>query len=472
MKQIKKDENWKKKMEIKLDFKNVMEDSIGSEHGVSNSDIDKIREKIANAHKRVLEDRKSGELGFYQLPYQDKEVSEILDIAEDIKNKFDNFVVLGIGGSALGNIALHNALNHNYYNLISKKARKGCPRIFYLDNIDPSWIKELCSVINLKKTVFNVITKSGSTSETIANFLVFLDLLKSAVGDDWKKHIIITTDPERGDLRKLAKEESIISLSVPLNVGGRYSVLSPVGLLSAAVSGIDINQLLSGAAYMNKLCSSSEFNKDHSLELDRNPAYKSAILLYLEYVKNKKNITVFMPYSNKLIGIADWFRQIWAESLGKKYSLENEVVNTGFTPVSALGTTDQHSQLQLYVQGQYDKVIVFVEVENYNSQIDIPKLYPEFDSFEYLGGKGINQLINLEKQGTEHALVKGNRPNYTIKLPEINPFTIGQLLFMIEVQTVFMGALLNINPLDQPGVEDGKRHVYKKLGRKGYINTE
>lgn len=460
MKQIKKDKNWKKKMEIKLDFKNVMEDSIGSEHGVSNSDIDKIREKIANAHKRVLEGRKSGELGFYQLPYQDKEISEILDIAEDIKNKFDNFVVLGIGGSALGNIALHNTLNHKFYNLLPKKDRKDCPRIFFLDNIDPKLIKELVDIIDLRKTVFNVITKSGSTSETIANFLVFLDLLKSAVGDDWKKRIIITTDPERGDLRKLAKEESIISLSVPLNVGGRYSVLSPVGLLSAAVSGIDINQLLSGAAYMDEVCSTSDISK--------NPAYKSAILLYLEYIKNKKNITVFMPYSNKLIGIADWFSQIWAESLGKKYSLEDEVVNTGFTPVSALGATDQHSQLQLYVQGQYDKVIIFVEVENYNSQIDIPKLYPEFDSFEYLGGKSINQLINLEKQGTEHALVKSNRPNYIIKLLEINPFTIGQLLFMIEVQTVFMGALLNIDPLDQPGVEDGKIYVYKKLGRKGY----
>lgn len=460
MKQIKKDKNWKKKMEIKLDFKNVMEDSIGSEHGVSNSDIDKIREKIANAHKRVVDGRKSGELGFYQLPYQDKEISEILDIAEDIKNKFDNFVVLGIGGSALGNIALHNALNHKFYNLLPKKDRKDCPRIFFLDNIDPKLIKELVDIIDLRKTVFNVITKSGSTSETIANFLVFLDLLKSAVGDDWKKHIIITTDPERGDLRKLAIEESIISLSVPLNVGGRYSVLSPVGLLSTAVSGIDINQLLSGAAYMDEICSTSDIIK--------NPAYKSAILLYLEYIKNKKNITVFMPYSNKLIGIADWFSQIWAESLGKKYSLEDEVVNTGFTPVSALGATDQHSQLQLYVQGQYDKVIIFVEVENYNSQIDIPKLYPEFDSFEYLGGKSINQLINLEKQGTEHALVKSNKPNYTIKLPEINPFIIGQLIFMIEIQTVFTGALLNINPLDQPGVEDGKIYVYKKLGRKGY----
>jgi len=468
MKEMWEDKNWKKKMEIKLDFKNVMEDSIGSEHGISEKDIDNIKEKIFKAHKSVLNDRKNGKLGFYQLPYQDKEVSEILDIAEDIKIEFDNFVVLGIGGSALGNIALHNALNHNYYNLISKKVREGCPRIFFLDNIDPGWIKELYSVIDLKKTVFNVITKSGSTAETVANFLVFTDLLKSTVGDDWKKHVVITTDPERGSLRKLAEEENIISLSIPPNVGGRYSVLSQVGLLSAAVSGIDINQLLSGAAYMNKLCSLSEFNKDHSLELDRNPAYKSAILLYLEYVKNKKNITVFMPYSNKLIGIANWFRQILAESLGKKYSLENEVVNTGFTPVSALGATDQHSQLQLYVQGQNDKVIVFVDVENYNSQIDIPKLYPEFDSFEYLGGKSINQLINLEKQGTEHALVKSNRPNYTIKLPEINPFTIGQLLFMIEVQTVFMGALLNINPLDQPGVEDGKIYVCEKLGRKGY----
>jgi len=460
MKLIKKDKNWKEKMEIKFDFKNVMEDSIGSEHGISNKDIDMIREKILNAHERLINDRKRNKLGFYQLPYQKKEISEIFDIVENIKNKFDNFIVLGIGGSALGNIAIHNALNHKYYNLLPKKDRKGCPRIFILDNIDPKWIKDLIEIVDLKKTVFNVITKSGSTSETIANFVVFIDLLKSVVGNDWKKHIIITTDPEKGDLRKLAEEENIISLSIPPNVGGRYSVLSSVGLFSAIVSGIDINQLLSGAAYMDELCSTSDISK--------NPAYKSAILLYLEYIKNKKNITVFMPYSNRLIGIADWFRQIWAESLGKKYSLNGNIVNVGFTPISALGATDQHSQLQLYIEGPYDKVVVFIEVENYKSRIDIPELYTDFDNIKYLGGQSINQLIKLEKQGTEHALVKSNRPNYTIKLPEINPFTIGQLIFMIEVQTVFAGALLNINPIDQPGVEEGKIYVYKNLGKKDY----
>jgi len=460
MKLIKKDKKWKEKMEIKFDFKNVMEDSIGSEHGISNKDIDMIREKILNAHERLINDRKRNKLGFYQLPYQKKEISEIFDIVENIKNKFDNFIVLGIGGSALGNIAIHNALNHKYYNLLPKNDRKGCPRIFILDNIDPKWIKDLIEIVDLKKTVFNVITKSGSTSETIANFVVFIDLLKSVVGNDWKKHIIITTDPEKGDLRKLAEEESIISLSVPPNVGGRYSVLSSVGLFSAIVSGIDVNQLLSGAAYMDELCSTSDISK--------NPAYKSAILLYLEYIKNKKNITVFMPYSNRLIGIADWFRQIWAESLGKKYSLNGNIVNVGFTPISALGATDQHSQLQLYIEGPYDKVVVFIEVENYKSRIDIPELYTDFDNIKYLGGQSINQLIKLEKQGTEHALVKSNRPNYTIKLPEINPFTIGQLIFMIEVQTVFAGALLNINPIDQPGVEEGKIYVYKNLGKKDY----
>ena len=468
MKEMWKNKNWKKKMEIKLDFRNIMEDVMGSEHGISEKDIDNIKEKIFKAHKSFLNDRKSGKLGFYQLPYQKKEVSEVLEISEDIKIKFDNFVVLGIGGSALGNITLHNALNHRYYNLLSKRDRKGCPRIFFLDNIDPVWIRELIEIIDINKTIFNVITKSGSTSETIANFLIFLNLLKTSVGKDWKDHIIITTDPDKGDLKKLASEENIVSLSIPQNVGGRYSVLSPVGLLSAATTGIDINQLLSGAAYMDKLCSSPEFDKNPSFELDKNPAYKSAVLLYLEYVKNKKNITVLMPYSNCLIGIANWFRQMWAESLGKKYSLDGKTLNVGFTPISALGATDQHSQLQIYVQGPYDKVVIFVEVEDYKSNIDIPKFYPHLDSLEYLGGKSINKLIKLEKQGTEFVLVKNNRPNYTIKLPEINPFTIGQLIFMIEIQTVFMGALFNINPLDQPGVETGKIYVYKKLGRRGY----
>jgi len=448
-------------MEIRFDFNNFMTENIGNENGINTFEIEELENESDRIHNELEQKRNSGELPFFDLPYQQALIDEIIESANDIAHKFDNFVVLGIGGSTLGGIALHTSLNHIFYNQLSKELRNSRPKIFFLDNIDPNFISSIFDVIDLEKTCFNVISKSGGTAETAAQFLIFLHELKNSLGPKkYRDHIITTTDPEKGILREITENEGFVNFPIPGGVGGRFSVFTPVGLLPATVTGIDIKQLLDGAALMDKKCR----NKN----VWENPAYLNAIFHYLFDMKKSKNISVMLPYSNSLKDIADWYRQLWAESLGKKYNNKGEVVHTGQTPVKALGVTDQHSQLQLYIEGPNDKVITFLSIEKYQSKVGIPLEYENIKDISYLSGHSLNELIRAERDATELSLTKNLKPNCNIVFPEINEFTVGQILFMLEVQTAFAGGLYHINAFDQPGVEEGKLFAYGILGRNGF----
>jgi len=242
-------------------------------------------------------------------------------------------------------------------------------------------------------------------------------------------------------------------------VGGRFSVLSPVGLLSAAMTGIDVSALLAGAAYADKLCSEPD--------VWRNPAYMNAAIHYLGYERGR-TLSVMMPYAQALKDVADWFAQLWAESLGKKHDLDGNVVHIGPTPIKALGVTDQHSQVQLYVEGRFDKIVNFVAVERFQNEVPIPSGWPDTPEVNYLGGHTLNELMKVEREGTALALAEAGRPSVTFTLPEVNAFTVGQLLFTLEVQTAAIGELFRINAFDQPGVEAGKIAAYALMGRTGY----
>jgi glucose-6-phosphate isomerase len=276
------------------------------------------------------------------------------------------------------------------------------------------------------------------------------------------EHLVAVTDAQNGRLRNVADKEKLTDFIIPENVGGRFSIFTPVGLLPAALMGIDIRELLAGAAVMEKRCREED--------LTANPAYTAGALLFLADRTKEKRIDVMMSYSDVLYDVADWFRQLWAESLGKKASLSGKEIFTGLTPVKALGVTDQHSQTQLYMEGPFDKVLIFLAVEKFSASVKIPAVYPELSDLHYLGGHTLEELFNAERLATEYALLKAQRPSMTIMLPEINPFTIGQLLFMLEVETAFTGGLYNINPFDQPGVELGKKFTYGMMGRAGYEN--
>ncbi|MBO4262342.1 MAG: glucose-6-phosphate isomerase, partial [Clostridia bacterium] len=312
---------------------------------------------------------------------------------------------------------------------------------------------------DVEKTVFNVITKSGATSETMTQYLIIYDLLKKKLGDKAKEHIIVTTSEKKGNLIKLAKQEGFKTFYIPDSVGGRFSELCPVGLLPAAVLGIDVSEMLAGAAHVDKLC--------RSTTPTHNPALMNALLQYLA-IKNGKNISVMMPYADGLKYFSDWYCQIWAESLGKEVSRKGEYVYVGQTPVKSLGVTDQHSQVQLYTEGPFDKVITFLAVDSYRKEVVISEGCENIPDVHFLSGHTMNELIDAERRATEYALTVKHRLNHTIYLPEINAFTIGELIYYFELETAYAGEMFDIDAYNQPGVENGKNATYALLGRKGY----
>ena len=458
-----RDHQWVNKMTMRLDFSNMMSDFVGENRGITRGEIDELVPRALEIAGNIEAKREAGEWGFYQLPYDMETADKVLQMASLLKGKCDDFVILGIGGSALGGVALFHALCHPLHNLVSKSDRGGAPRIFFLDNVDPATFSSVLDLINLERTVFNIITKSGSTIETVSQFLIIHQMITEILGkDSVREHLVITTGVKSGQLRALAEEGGYPLLSIPENVAGRFSVLSPVGLLPAAMSGIDILELLAGARYMDERCRTNQ--------LWQNPAYLSGALHYLADLRKGLNVAVMMPYSNALIQVAYWFRQLWAESLGKAETTSGELVNVGQTPVVALGVTDQHSQLQLYLEGPFNKLITFLLVENFGETVPIPIQPEQVEGLSYLAGHNLEELMKVEAQATQLALVKAGRSNMSLIIPEVNPFTIGQLLFLLEVQTIFTGGLHDINPMNQPGVEASKHYIYGIMARNGFEN--
>jgi glucose-6-phosphate isomerase len=439
---------------LTLDISGAMADAVGSKHGIEEADLELYVKRYGDITHEIVKERRSGGLAFLDLPYDSEMAGKVAEVAANIRDRFENLVVLGIGGSALGCIALHSALRHPQYNLREK------PRMFFLDNIDPERTAGLLETLDPAKTCVNVITKSGSTAETMANMLVFLGWLKDALGDGWTKHIVATTDPKKGDLRKLAEKHNLVSLEVPPGVGGRFSVFSPVGLLSAAVSGISIEKVLEGAQLVDLALSKRQAEND--------PAFVYALMKFLLDTEKGKTMSVLMPYSHALRDIADWYRQLWAESLGKKNDIEGNEVHTGQTPIKALGTTDQHSQVQLYTEGPNNKLFTFLKVSGFRESVRIPDLFSDLGSCGYLAGSSVEKLIDAEAIGTLAALRGAKRPCFVLEAAEINEQTVGALLHFFEMVTAYSGRLYNINAIDQPGVEAGKVAAYALMGREGY----
>ncbi|MBR6751073.1 MAG: glucose-6-phosphate isomerase [Clostridia bacterium] len=449
----------KKVENIRFDYNNMMSTYVGKEQGITDKELSAIKPLAKQAHAFVKENRGTGMMGWTELAYNQKDiVADIQATAKIVRRNADAFVVLGIGGSALGPMAVFQALCHLRHNELKKSKRKA-PKFYVEDNVDPERMASLFDILDLDKTVFNVITKSGSTSETMSQYLIIMNMLKEKYGDKANEHIIATTDAKNGNLIKIAKKEKLKTFYIPDGVGGRFSEICPVGLFPAAVLGIDIKEILKGCAQMDKLCRKADFAT--------NPALVAAALQYIAIGKGK-NISVMMPYADSLKLMADWYCQLWGESLGKAINNKGEKVNVGQTPVKALGVTDQHSQVQLYTEGPFDKVTTFIGVDKYRAEVTIPGGAEDFPNVSFLSGHTMNELITCEMLATEYALTKNNRLNNIIMLPEVNANTIGQLMFFFMLETAYIGAMFDINTFNQPGVEEGKNATYALLGRAGY----
>ena len=447
---------------IKLNYRNADAKVVGNDNGLDiqgefTAYQDKISEIIKNLNQ--CKDKPNQWLQWMNLGYNEETLWYVKEYAAMVKGRFENVLVLGIGGSALGGMAMTEALLKPYWNLLSEEQRDGMPRIFFLDNIDPDTMTGLLDFLDLSKTLVNVITKSGSTAETMSQFMIVKDRLEKELGDNYRYNIVATTDKRTGILRQIAEQEGYKTFVVPDDVGGRFSVFSAVGLLPMALVGIDIDAVVNGIKDMDLALKNTDIKE--------NIAAQNALIHYLMDTKKGKNMSVMMPYSSRLKYVSDWYVQLWAESLGKNKDNEGNDVHVGPTPIKALGATDQHSQIQLYNEGPNNKIINFIRVENFDNILEIPNIF-EYTGINYLAGKTINRLMNAEADSTRVALADYERPTVTISIPKVDAYNLGQLLYMFEVQTAIAGALYNINTFNQPGVEQAKNYTYALMGRAGY----
>lgn len=442
---------------LTLDYTNVLSDAIGPEHGLELADLEALSER-SEAALAAVQARRDQDLRWLDLPHQSAVQQDVMDYAASVQGQFENVVVLGIGGSALGNRALHRALSSPFHDI---QPPAGMPRLYVLDNVDPDLVGEFLDTVDPKTCLFNVISKSGSTAETMSQFLVLRERLIAALGKEGhRRHMVVTTDAEKGVLRPIVESEGYQSFIVPDGVGGRFSVLSPVGLVSSALIGIDVPGLLAGAADMDERC--------REAPLMENPALVYAAVQYLMQEKKGNPMSVTFSYSQRLACVGDWYAQLLAESIGKRLSRDGEEVFAGPTPVSAIGVTDQHSQVQLYVEGPHDKWFTLLSVDRPDHTVEIPRAFEEHDALAYLGGRTMNELFAAERDGTRIALTDAKRPNVTVSFPAVTAHHVGQYLYLMELAVAVMGEHYGVDAFDQPGVEAGKVAAYALMGRSGY----
>ena len=446
-------------MTITLDYTNMMAPPIDG--AISAAEWSDAAASFTAAHQAVSSQHASGTLGFLDLPADAALHRQTLDFVAGQRGRqgsdsLTDVVVLGIGGSALGPIALRTALRAPQWNLLDDAARGGQPRLHVLDNVDPANISALLARLDLRHALFVVTSKSGGTAETMAQYLIIRQRLETALGAAAAKaRLVFVTDPQKGALRTISRAEGVTALDIPANVGGRFSVLTPVGILPAALVGIDTMALLRGAADMRTQCASATIGE--------NIAGTYAALQYLADARHGRHIQVLMPYSDALRDMADWFVQLWAESLGKHRSPGDAGV--GPTPLGALGATDQHSKVQLFMEGPGDKTVTFIGVQEGGVDVEIPRLHQDIPELAYLGGHRLSELLDIERRATAGALARRGRPNMTLTLERVDAWHVGGLLMFLEIATAYAGQLYGVNAFDQPGVELGKQFTYAMLGR-------
>ncbi|MFB6282980.1 MAG: glucose-6-phosphate isomerase [Halobacteria archaeon] len=425
---------------MKVDLSNVLEERVG-DGGLSRHRIEEVGKLLENRffEPEVYEEDR---FRFTRLPGE-VDAREIQDVGDRLSDEFDYFVNVGIGGSSLGAATLTRGLHPD-------------SNTYFLDNVDPEYMSRIVEEIEFEDTVFNVVSKSGSTAETAINFVILKEMLEERVAD-WRNHVVVTTGKE-GPLHKI-EEEVRASFRVPENVPGRFSALSPVGLVSAAFAGADVSAILEGGIHAQERCLKND--------VDENPAASLAAVSYLLFDEEDVDVTVMMPYAERLELFSEWFCQLWAESLGKKRSRDisdQDPNRVGLTPVDALGVTDQHSLLQLLVDGPDDKLVNFMEVENTDDEFKSGSS----DLYPYLEGVSLSRLREVELKATASSLVYNGKPNLTVSIDRVDEESLGEVLYVYMFTTALMGELLELNTFNQPGVEDGKEAMYGALGKEGY----
>lgn len=415
-----------------------------------------LHDAVAAAHSALHNKTGAGNeyLGWVDLPknYDKAEFARIKQASQKIKADSDVLLVVGIGGSYLGARATIEALNHTFYNVLSKEVRKTPQVIFVGHNISSTYINDLFDVLEGKDVSVNVISKSGTTTEPAIAFRIFREYLEEKYGvKEARKRIYATTDKEHGALKTLATEEGYESFVVPDDVGGRFSVLTAVGLLPIAVSGVDIDAMMNGA---NQACLDLDIP-----DLKTNNAYQYAAVRNALYNKGK-TIELMVNYEPALHYVAEWWKQLYGESEGKDQK--------GIFPASVDFSTDLHSMGQYVQDGRRDLFETVLHVEKVKKEIVIEKSANDLDGLNYLAGKTMDFVNKKAFEGTMLAHTDGGVPNLIISIPELTPYHIGYMIYFLEKACAISGYLLGVNPFDQPGVEAYKKNVFALLGKPGF----
>ena len=434
-------------MELKIDFEKV---------GIENKEIMKYKDRVEKIHKN-LHERTSKEddfVGWLELPtnYDKKEFKRIQSAAKRINKDSDILLVIGIGGSYLGARAVIEALSSSFYNMQTLKQRKHTLVLFAGNNLSPNYINDLIEVIGDKDFSINVISKSGTTTEPAIAFRIFREILENKYGiDEARSRIYVTTDKERGALKTLSDEEGYETFVIPDNIGGRFSVLTPVGLLPIAVAGIDIEKLMKGA----KLAQDN-YNDE---KLKYNECYQYAVIRNILY-KDGKTTEVFANYEPKMHYMTEWLKQLFGESEGKE--------EEGIFPAGIDLTTDLHSMGQYMQQGLRNLFETVLSIETPKSNITINSDDDNLDGLNYLAGKDLNYVNKKAMEGTIEAHVSGGVPNILFKMEKLDEENLGGLIYFFELACAMSGSILKVNPFNQPGVEEYKRNMFRLLEKPGY----
>ena len=448
-------------MTLRYDDALMFRDALDQVHGLDPALRTSLGGRFAEIRAEVARRTTGGEYGFLRLGNQPDLIRRLNEWRATLPGRFDHLIVLGIGGSALGAKALLGALKPPAWNERSSAERGGLPTLTVLENVDPVTVAATLERLDPRRTLVNVISKSGGTAETLAQYLIVRQWLERALGEAAaREHLVITTDPAKGPLRAIATTERITAFDVPPDVGGRFSVLTAVGLVPAALLGIDIAALLAGAA--------AAAQDADAPELAANAAARYAALQWQAQASRAANVHVVMPYSDRLKEFAEWYRQLWAESLGKKVDRAGREAFRGPTPVGAVGATDQHSQVQLFIEGPFDKTITFIRVLDTVGQLTIPSRPGLGAELSYLPGKSLGALLDAELHATREALRSQGRMSSTLEVDAVDAFHLGQLMMFFQAATGYAGVWYDVNPFDQPGVELGKVLTFKAMGRAGY----
>ncbi len=446
---------------LHIHLSRMLSANLPGERGVTREGLAGLAPRLEGIRARLAE-MVDSDTGTFANTFRRDEPEKVIQLAESLRGQFRNLVLVGIGGSTWGTLAIQAALCHSGWNELDT-TRGDRPRFYFLDNSDPEALNDLLESIDPAETLVNVVSKSGTTAETAANFTALAGHFRECLGDSWRRHFVLTTDAGEGLLQRIGREEQLPVLDIPPATGGRFSLLSAVGLFPAALLGVDVRALLAGAEAVTRAAI------DRPLE--HNAVLQSSAASWLCYT-DWARVNVLMPYARALRYVANWYVQLWGESLGKKVDRQGQVRHSGSTPLGALGAADQHSLLQLFMEGPLDKLVTFIKVDHFPRPCPIPGTFASHPEIAYLGGHDMASLINAELESTAEALRLEGRPSRTLVLPEVNAFYLGQLFQFFMLETFINGELMDLNTFDQPGVEAGKILTYGAMGRPGFEARE